>query len=332
MNPRSTAADGPSPLARVVGGAGAGACLRLRAPVERSDRGERGAALIEFALVALVLYLLLGAVIELGRLVFAAQVANAAARTAARELALAPLPAASTFDEALDDPYVRAVVYDEDLLVIDLASVGGGESLNDVAGSLPLVNRLLLPLMISDTVEVGGAARDVLRFPGALVSSDLANGVPDLNPTGLTVRVPRVVGRDAAGVETVDWVDVLEEVLEDPGDPGTGPFAVGSGGLQGLVAVRVHVPFQAAMLSGYRQGSGGPFEPNLEQVNEADDVTVSQVGADVPDQLFPGSNPTYSGPFGLGRQYALGREVRPFRRLVTGQAVFRREAFAETLP
>ena len=41
-----------------------------------------------------------------------------------------------------------------------------------------------------------------------------------------------------------------------------------------------------------------------------------------------GGNQTYSGPYGLGRQYALGHEVRPFRRLLSGQAMFRREVFS----
>ena len=37
---------------------------------------------------------------------------------------------------------------------------------------------------------------------------------------------------------------------------------------------------------------------------------------------------TYAGPYGLGRQLALaGRVVRPFRRLVSAQAIQRREVF-----
>ena len=35
----------------------------------------------------------------------------------------------------------------------------------------------------------------------------------------------------------------------------------------------------------------------------------------------------YSGTYGLGTQYVLGREVRPFRRLIAAQAIFRREVF-----
>lgn len=293
---------------------------------------ERGAALVEFALIALVLYLLLGAVVELGRLVFSAQVAQAAAQTAARELALVSLPANATFKDALDDCDVRATIYNEDLLVIDLASIPAGQSLQDVAGSLPLVNRILLPLMIADTIDVGGGMRDILRFPGALVPSDpSACDVPVMNPTGLTVRVPRVLARGGDGTETIDWVDVVEEILADPSDPDSGPFGVGSGlGLTGVVAVRVHVPFQAAMLSGYREGANGVFDPNIGNVNQADDASVTQVGDDIPSAFVSGTNTTYAGPYGLGNQYALAKDVRPFRRLVTTQSVFRREVFEET--
>ncbi|MDZ4800022.1 MAG: hypothetical protein SGI92_17850, partial [Bryobacteraceae bacterium] len=34
---------------------------------------------------------------------------------------------------------------------------------------------------------------------------------------------------------------------------------------------------------------------------------------------------TYAGENGLGAQYAFAKKVRPFRRLLTGQAFFRRE-------
>ena len=36
---------------------------------------------------------------------------------------------------------------------------------------------------------------------------------------------------------------------------------------------------------------------------------------------------THAGPYGLGVTLALGRELRPFRRLITSQALFRREVF-----
>ena len=300
--------------------------------VETASSSERGAALVEFALVSLVLYLLIGAVIELGRMVFAAQLAQTAARTAARELAVAPLPASMTLEEALEEPLGQAI-YDDDLLVIDLASIPGDLSLQDVASLLPPVNRILLPMMISD--RIGGA--DVLRFPGALVASTNGGSPPPLNPTGLTVKVPRVLGRDADGVETIDFVDVVEEILADPDDPLSGAFSVDStlatdgipdnDFLIGVAAVRINIPVQAASLTGFQSGDD-PFAPNGNDVILADDAGVTVVG-DAPGGFVEGENITYSGPYGLGRQFALGREVRPFRRLIRAQAVFRREVFAE---
>jgi len=47
-------------------------------------------------------------------------------------------------------------------------------------------------------------------------------------------------------------------------------------------------------------------------------------GAPVED---PGAVGPYAGTFGLGRQFALaGRTVRPFRKLISAQAIYRREA------
>src|SRR5204863_3492711 len=75
----------------------------------RRPRRERGAALVEFALVSVVLYLMLAGTIEFGRLMFDANSLQDVARVAARELALAPLRANVTFDYALScDPAVDA--------------------------------------------------------------------------------------------------------------------------------------------------------------------------------------------------------------------------------
>ncbi|MCA9421539.1 MAG: pilus assembly protein, partial [Nitrospira sp.] len=58
---------------------------------------QRGGILIEFAFLSLVFYVLVALVVDIGRMVFAAQVLQDAARVAARELSLVPLPAAMTF-------------------------------------------------------------------------------------------------------------------------------------------------------------------------------------------------------------------------------------------
>ncbi len=269
-------------------------------------RAQRGSILIEFALVALLLYLLLAATVELGKAVYSAQAAQNAARVAARELALAPLPPNASFDDAL------ATVFDPALLFVDL----GTTTIDDAFANAPPLNQALKPLMVFDRVTIGGNTRDVLRYPGAVWVS--SGGVE-------TVKVPLVVDRDADGVETIELRDVVEAIpgisyAVVPGNPST----------SGIAGVRVHVPFQAAALSGFQANAAGPFEPNLDGAILADDgaVTVSSAPADGALAGADSELPTFAGPYGLGRQFALGKEVRPFRKLITGQSLFRREVFA----
>jgi len=151
---------------------------------------ERGAALVEFALIGLVLYLLLAALLSFGTMVQAAQVAQDTARLAARELALTPLPAVTSFEEAL--ALTRDRVFDPNQLVVDLDAVAdSGMDLDEHFASMPLVNRALRPVFVFD--QVGG--RRLLRFPGALLLSP----EPTAFNAGLTVGVPQIVDRSDAG-------------------------------------------------------------------------------------------------------------------------------------
>lgn len=290
---------------------------RQRQP--KRSRREAGNALIEFALVSLVLYLLVGATVELGRVILAQRVLQDAAQVTARELALVPLPATADFDAALADPFVQANLVDNSNWVIDLDAFADDAALDTFYNGLPLLNRLLRPLMIVDFVTIDGAERRLLRYPGAIVQDG----------TDLTVLIPRVTGRDAQGVETIDWLPIVEEVRVDPADPTTGPFAINSlSGQQGLVALRINYPFQSAALSGFRPNPVSRVEPNLDLRNRADDASVVAdalpSGTLLGDDGRPGP---YAGSYGLGRQFAFAEEIRPYRRLLTAQAVFRREVF-----
>ncbi len=305
---------------------------------------RRGQSLVEFALVALVLYLLLAATIELGRAVFGAETLQEAARVAARELALEPLPAGATTDAALADEEVRRRVFDAHWLVIDVTddpasptadADGDGvlnrDQLDALFARLPLVNRQLRPLYVLELRVAldDGRTRDLLRYPGALVFVDpgeavvdrSVGGLPDLVPSGLSVRIPQVDGRDADGVETIRWVDVVEPF------GASDPFPVA---VEGLVALRLNYPFQAAALTGHRASPDGPFEPNVGLVIDADDAGVVEAepvgagGLAVAGDARVGAN---TGAYGLGRLLAQGREVRPFRKLISVQAVFRREVW-----
>src|SRR5438132_13243424 len=116
------------------------------------DPRERGAALVEFALVSLVLYLLLAGTIEFGRLMFAANALQDVARLAARELAVAPIRADATFDYALTCDAatdaaclvdLRARIFDPACLVVDLSDPAVAEDPDGYFAAMPVVNRAL---------------------------------------------------------------------------------------------------------------------------------------------------------------------------------------------
>ena len=297
-----------------------------------SWRSARGAVLVEFALVSLVLALLLAGILEFGRLMFAAQALQDVASVAARELAVTPLPPDLTFDDALTyvDPdsgiaLVPARIYDAGRLVVDLACFPTDADVDAYFASLPIVNRALRPLMIVDRP----AGLRLLRYPGALLRDSVTPA--GTCPTGgYTVGIPRVLGRDGDGVETIEWIPPLEEIRPDPANPASGPFSLSSAGPQaGIVALRVNYPFQAGSLTGFRESAAGAFEPNLPgRIAARDDGVISTNAA--PGTLLaddPADVGTYGGPYGLGRQLAFAETVRPYRRLLSAQALYRREVF-----
>lgn len=275
---------------------------------------RRGSVLVEFAFIALAFYLLLAGTLELGRMITMSQAIQNAARIGARELALIPLPPTATFDQALADPRVRATIFDEHLLAVD---VTGGMPNTD---AWPIVNRMLLPVMIYDIVGTGTNERRILHFPGAILQDGTGQ---------LTVGVPNVVSRDANGVETIRWLRVLEEVKSNPNDANSGPFSLTSTGPErGLVALRINCPYQASTMTAFRiEGGASSMNPVL-----ANDGAVSQLNAAPGTALNGGpTEGAYAGGFGLGRFYAMGGNgqngVRPFRRLITAQSLFRREVY-----
>lgn len=291
---------------------------QARGPAAERARSEahpcadrRGSILVEFALVSFAFYLILAGTLEVGRMITSAQIVQNAARTMARELALMPLPATMRFDQALQCSTVRARIFDPEKLVVPVT-----EATQNFTSQWPTVNRLLLPLM--SVTEIGGTL--YLQYPGAIV---------DVAGVGWTVKVPQVTSRGADGVETIRWVDVVEEVRLVSTDPSSGPFSMISTGPElGLVAIRINCPYQAASMTAFKPVD--VTEPN--PVNEA--ILANDGG--VTEQNFSGGtlvntgdgSGIYAGQYGLGKFYALNKEVRPFRRLISGQAVFRREVFA----
>ncbi|MFN0243220.1 MAG: TadE/TadG family type IV pilus assembly protein [Planctomycetota bacterium] len=305
-------------------------CARLR--LGRLARARRGAVLVEFAFIALAFYLLFAGTFEVGRMVFTSQLLQNAARVGARELALVPLPASYTFERAIgvDVPLdaltpadlvnvlnVRRSVYDPSLLAYEVTDP---TTLQTTLDGWPALNRMLVPLMIRETI----AGRDWLHYPGVLISDTFNSPGHD----GVTVAVPQVIARTSNSSETIRWVAVVEEVKADINGDGVsdaGPFsALSTAPQRGLVALRINYPFQAATMVAYRDDPSTPFPNDVVLANGS----VTQENA-APGAILPSDSETgaYSGQFGLGVHLAHGNEVRPFSRFLTAQSMFRREVF-----
>lgn len=288
------------------------------------SRRRRGNALIEFTFVTLILYLLLAGIFDFGRALYSAQVTEQTADFIAREISRLPLPATATFTglyDPSDSSYadwapIRQNVYTEDYLVIDIStwmSGGTGKTLMEFVDGIanppvPPGNKLLIPLMVVQSSTQDSAVpsgRTFLMYPGALQPSRTA-------PSGYTILIPQV-SYAADGTEQIappsQWLHAVEPMLQNNQDV----FSLTPPG-QGLVALRVNYAFQAAALT---QAGANP-------------AAFTQLGggqkpAKVSDPS--GKFGSYTGPEGLGEQAAYAQVVRPYRRIISSQAVYRREIF-----
>ncbi|MEX1024816.1 MAG: TadE/TadG family type IV pilus assembly protein [Planctomycetota bacterium] len=300
-------------------------------------RIQRGAVLVEFALVSIVFYLLLAGTVELGRLMVMNQALQDAARIAAREFALAPFPASATFEQALYDalqpvPSVNPPIFDPRALVVDMTDLPAGTDPTTVFATLPVVNQSLQLLMFRDEVTVEGQRRDVYRMPGTLLINDAFAQMPlPTNPLGLTVQVPRIIGRGPGGGEIIEWTNVLEEVRANNSfvAAGTGSFSLtppNPGQESGMAAVRLNLPFQSVLLGSFYTdadgSSAGPMEATGVQTVTNPQDQNGRLAIDSAD-----SAGTYGGEYGLGGLHMLGTQIRPFRRVISAQSMFRREVF-----
>ena len=295
-----------------------------------------GQSLVEFAVVALVLYMLLAAILTFGHALYVAQTLQTAADLAAREIARTPLPADDSFEDILDQGLLDATnenIYDDDFLVFDLDALGGRNFFADVVPNWPILNQQLATVMIVDRPDFDGDGTpdaNLIRYPGALLRDDST-------PTGYRVEIPLVTDRATNGAETIRWVPVVEEIDSEASpadDSGANPdpFRVTSP-QEGIVALRINYPFQSASMSSFQTNVADPFEPTIGNPNIANDASVDP--GDPPGELVPQplqGGGLYAGPsggqYGLGAQGALGQTVRPYRRVISPQAIYRREVFA----
>ena len=311
---------------------------------EASLRRKRGAVLAEFALVALLVWILLAATLELGRAFAAQHLLQNAARAAARALSLEAVEAETPFRSALtpgaETPFQSAVapgLFDPGFLVIDeelldRCDVPGfddpahAQRFEELLGELPLLNRLLRPLMIFEGTR--GTRR--LRYPGALLLRDAPSGgfVGCASGSRYTVAVPRVV---EGGIQ---WLPVVDEApLLDPSTGDPAGFRLSEGGWSSL---RIHYPFQAAGLVSWVDAAetnprtGRPFQrpERVAPLAAAAAPAGTRLDATLDgESASPGLVNPYAGSLGLGGVYVLGRQVRPYRRVLSATAAFRREVF-----
>lgn len=293
---------------------------------------RRGQALIEFSIIAFLMTFLLGAMLALGFLFFSANVLQQAADVGAMELARHADSPNETFQNALSG---SGLFSEADLVV----TVG-----TDPA-TLPLINQLLFSTYIYDP-DI-----DRVRYPGTLVT----NGSGDL-----TVVIPLVgFGNRSAttGVETItEWRNVVEEIL--PAGATEGPYSISSastGALApGTVALRINYPYQSSALVAYVHTDSAGNLLNPTEVIGAEDVRNVYVQADdsavtgASTATFPNGQtlaaagytlyhtspvtPTTGasssrGQYGFGEMQAFTTTVRPYRKVISAQGIYRREVF-----
>ena len=222
----------------------------------KQRRKRRGQSLVEFALVALIMYLLVAGIITFGHMLYVGFGLQQAADLGAREISRTPLPPDAAFEDVLADATVLQNIYSDDFLVFDLDTLAPNQSFyQDVVPAWPLLNQQLASLMIVDRPDLDGDGKSdarLLRYPGALLRKDSS-------PTGFTVGIPIVLDRGETGTETIRWVPVVEEIDTEPNaeaDSGANPdpFKISSPH-RGLVALRINYPYQAAMMSGFRENA-----------------------------------------------------------------------------
>ncbi|MBV8266026.1 MAG: pilus assembly protein [Planctomycetaceae bacterium] len=307
----------------------------------RFYRSRSGSVLVEFALIALLSYIAGGAVLTYGLMMYQANMVQQAVDAGAQEIARMPLPAKAWLGLSLNTPTnadsstvqvsqpgstFNTQIYDERWLYVPATNLGNQTLLDYAAQNFPLINRLLVPAMIYDS------SLAAYRYPGAVVENSQTGN--------MTVLVP-IVNYSSS---TITWVMPVEEVLipDNQGNyysqfnaipPSNAPQ---NNFVPGMVALRINYPSQSASMSGFQQPAT-PGGPTMGSPILADDSSLVESNSLSHYTLVVGDNAGFSddgvqihgGKYGLGRQLAYAQQlgVRPYREVISAQAVYRREAF-----
>ncbi|WP_447971756.1 TadE/TadG family type IV pilus assembly protein [Nitrospira sp. M1] len=282
--------------------------------------GERGSVLVEFSLIAVALSLLIALIVDVARMVFVSQLLQETVRVAARELALVPLSPTMTFEQALQHPDVKDRIYDPTALLIEIDQFQDSHRLEKFLDGLPIVNRMLRPLMIVEDMMFDGQTRTVLRFPGVVVQER-----KETDPQSWSIGVPRAETSEARNDEPTTWTSVLEEIRGNPDDAQSGAFSLQSspdGARGGLVALRVNYPFQPMFMNWQPQAvlPDSVANSSVEQSQELARVLQEK-------QKSTGGMTVTDGPTRAGVTHIVSGSVKEYPHILSAQAVFRREVF-----
>ncbi|GJL51271.1 MAG: hypothetical protein NPIRA01_24980 [Nitrospirales bacterium] len=295
---------------------------------------DRGSVLVEFSLIAVSLSLLIALVVDVARMVFVSQLLQETVRVAARELALFPLSPVMTFEQALQHPQVKSRIYDPAALVIEVDHFTDSYRLEKFLDGLPIVNRMLRPLMKVEHIMLDGSTRKVLRFPGIVVQdrkrqTDLNSwsvSVPYQGMSGvLSVSVPYQGMSGVLNGKHINWKPVLEEVRGNPEDPNSGSFSLGpsqQGALAGLVALRINYPFQPLLMNWLPQS----VLPDSVNISSEGNFSFSSDRPEPSERQMGGPSLTNTPNRDSFRSSVHGT-LKEYPHVLSAQAVFRREVF-----
>ena len=146
----------------------------------RRRRNRRGQAVVEFAVVAFVVYILLAGILTFGQILYTAQTLQQAADVAAREISRTPLPPTADLmdvlygDASTDASWqdVRKRVFDDQYLVLTIDAGSSPITFNGglALGDLPVLNQQLVLLMIP--VQPAADGPKYLVYPGMVLCTD----------------------------------------------------------------------------------------------------------------------------------------------------------------
>ena len=345
--------------------------LPLKQSWKMKSRKRNGQALLEFAILIPLLIILIGATVSIGLFFYQANVLQQAVDVAAQEISRTAFPVnhqlglgriqnCDADDLVSLDSDFKAQIYDEQYLVIHDSEWAEGTTFNgdfqEFVDSLPLLNRLLVQVMVRDnemtrypgTIVQNGAGEETVLIPIVEYRASAAgNSNPDSVPSTIST----------AGETICEWVAPVEEIMVDhDGDsntPNVGPYALNSdqsatlSSFQaGMVALRINYPAQSTTLINRTTQSNGGGESSQVGGNVIVIANDTQLKSGATTGCYsivspsarvsqasgqPGSNPQ-AGLYGLGEIEALTRVVRPYRKVISVQAIYRREVFSYDSP